>query len=167
VHLHNRLSRSHRVMGHVSIQIGEAAGRECHHLRLVELISHPDSKISRKHRHIFAFGVPMRGDLVSRRHFQADCIVARTRGWVPLDYGQLSSWSHEWRWRSVLDLARSEGILRGARLSQQETCTNQQNSEHDFLHQPILQCLDGTADARSAELYRKLPGAAIEDFPRW
>src|SRR5215469_5224836 len=44
VNLHHDLSACHRVMMHVWVEIGEAAGRELSHLRLIEAIAHSDSK---------------------------------------------------------------------------------------------------------------------------
>src|SRR5579864_7771197 len=68
VNLDYRLAAGRDVVVHVGIEIGKATRREARHLTLIEVIAHPNLQGPRDHRYVFALGMPMRRDSISRRH---------------------------------------------------------------------------------------------------
>src|ERR1700722_18224308 len=98
VNLHDDFAGSHRVVMHVGIEIGEAAGRERPHLVFVEGVSHPNLERARDDRDVLAQGMPVGRDAISVWHFQTNGVVAAGGARVALDYCELRTRGDE-RWR--------------------------------------------------------------------
>src|SRR5262245_2765256 len=68
VELDDRLAVGPEVVVHLWRQVAESTGRDLHALRLVERVPHSDVRGPRDHGYVFIRRMPVRHDLVARRH---------------------------------------------------------------------------------------------------
>ena len=122
-------------MVHVWVEVGEASGREQHHLGFVELVAHSYLEVSRKNRDVLAVGMPMRGDLVAVGHFEADGEVAGLCHGIAFEHSQAGAGRHEGRSLTPLDLVRGEGVLRGGSLCQGKSEAKTQRGVEGSVHE--------------------------------
>src|ERR1700683_1490160 len=110
VDLHDDFPGSHRVVMHVGVEIGEAAGGERSHLVLVEGVSHAALERARNDRDVLPQGMPVRCDSITVRHFQTHRVVTGRSSRVAFDYGQLRARSDERWWRTPRDCFGGECV---------------------------------------------------------
>jgi len=110
VYLNNGFAAGHRVVMHVRVEEGKAAGGKGSRLGGVENIAHTESESPGDDSNVFTQRVEVWSDAVSVGHLEAHGVVAGRGRRIALEHCKLRTLREKWRGRTPWNRVWGEGV---------------------------------------------------------